>query len=156
MLGKLARWLRILGFDAAYERRISDEKLIALARAEGRILLTRDTRLVRRRSLPAHLLVESERAPAQLRQTLEAMGLSVDTGALLSRCLVCNVATEEISREEARPEVPPYVFRTQRRFSRCPGCRRIYWRATHVDDILRRLGVSPAADEPSLPDIEAR
>lgn len=142
MLGKLARWLRILGFDAAYETRIADEELIARARAEGRVLLTRDTRLVRRRELPPHLLIESERAPAQLRQVLSAFGLEVNPRTLLSRCLVCNEATGEISREEARGEVPPYVFRTQRRFARCPACLRIYWRATHVEDILERLGLA--------------
>jgi uncharacterized protein with PIN domain len=147
MLGKLARWLRILGYDAAYERRISDDALIARARAEDRVLLTRDTRLVARRGLPPHLLVASERPADQLRQTLRAFRLKVDSGRLLSRCLLCNTDTVEVPREEARGEVPPYVFRTQRRFARCPSCRRIYWRATHVAGILDRL-VEAAGEEP--------
>ena len=144
MLGKLARWLRILGFDAAYDRRISDDDLIARARAEGRTLLTRDTRLVRRRDLPPHLLIQSESAPAQLRQVLDDLRLEPNPRRLLSRCLICNEPTSEISREEARGEVPPYVFSTQRRFARCPACLRIYWRATHVEDMLERLGLAPS------------
>jgi uncharacterized protein with PIN domain len=140
MLGKLARWLRILGYDAAFDTKIRDEDLIARARAEGRILLTRDTRLVLRRGMPDFLLLESQDPPEQIRQVLREFDLQVNAGEFLSRCLLCNEATVEIPREEARSEVPPYVHRTQERFARCPRCRRIYWRATHVADILERLG----------------
>jgi uncharacterized protein len=139
MLGKLARGLRILGFDAAYDRRIADDALIARARAEERILLTRDTRLVRRRGLPPHLFVTSEVPADQIRQTLRVFALTVDPATLLSRCLLCNVDTDAIPREEAHREVPPYVYRTQRKFARCPRCRRIYWRATHVAGMLDRI-----------------
>lgn len=136
MLGKLARGLRALGYDAAYERRISDGDLIERARAEGRILLTRDTRLVKRRALPPHLLVSSEHPPAQIRQTIEAFKLKVDPGVFLTRCLLCNAATETVPRDEAKDQVPAYVFATQRRFARCPECLRVYWRATHVSGML--------------------
>lgn len=139
MLGKLARWLRILGYDAAYDRTISDGDLVARARAEDRILLTRDTRLVLRRKMPRFLLVESQDPPEQIRQTMDAFGLKADREDFLSRCIVCNIPTAEIPRDEARPEVPPYVFETQERFARCPSCRRIYWRATHVADIVGRI-----------------
>lgn len=152
MLGKLARWLRIVGYDAAYENRISDEDLIARARREGRVLLTRDTRLVKRRALPPNILIGSEVAEIQLRQVLEELDLRVRTDGLLSRCIVCNREAVPISRREAHGEVPPYVHRTQRRFSRCPDCRRIYWRATHVEDMLERLGLDVAAMNGNEPD----
>jgi len=147
MLGKLARWLRILGYDAAYENAISDDDLIERALAEDRVLLTRDTRLVKRKRLPKVLLVESQDPAEQVRQTLEAFGLRVETGGFLTRCLLCNEPTREISREEARPEVPPYVHETQERFARCPACNRIYWRATHVADIVARLGAIDQEEE---------
>jgi uncharacterized protein len=151
MLGKLARGLRALGFDAAYERRIEDGELIERARADGRILLTRDTRLVKRRGLPPHLLVLSAEPAAQIRQTIEVFDLEVDPGVFLSRCLLCNVATAPIPREEAKEEVPPYVHRTQSRFARCPQCRRIYWRATHVPGILDVLNGLAAASRKETP-----
>lgn len=140
MLGKLARWLRILGFDAAYERAIADAELVERAIAEERILLTKDTRLVKRRRMPRFLLVESQDPSEQLRQTVETFDLRVDTAGFLRRCILCNEPTREIPREEARPGVPPYVYETQEKFARCPICRRIYWRATHVADIVARLG----------------
>lgn len=140
MLGKLARWLRILGYDAAYEHAIEDADLVRRALREDRILLTRDTRLVLRKRLPRYILIESQEPAGQLRQTLAELDLSVDTGPMLSRCIVCNAATEPIPKESARGEVPPYVHATQDRFARCPLCRRIYWRATHVADIVARLG----------------
>src|SRR6266850_3433737 len=136
MLGKLARGLRVLGYDAAYEHRISDVDLIRKARGDGRILLTRDTRLVQRRALPPHLLISSERPAAQIRQTIEAFDLKIDQGRLLTRCLLCNAGTEAIARDLVKGKVPPHVFDTQSRFARCPKCRRIYWRATHVKGIL--------------------
>ena len=152
MLGKLARWLRILGYDAAYERRISDDDLLARARSEGRILLTRDTRLVQRRRMPPHLLVASQEPADQIRQAMEAFHLKVDRSAILSRCLICNEPTAKVSRDEVHDLVPPYVFRTQRRFARCGSCGRIYWRATHVTGILGRLdeaaGEAPPRAEP--------
>jgi hypothetical protein len=136
MLGKLARWLRTLGYDAAYDSRITDESLIERARGEGRVLLTRDTRLLKRRALPPHLRIESEEPAAQLRQVMEAFALEIDPASLLSRCLPCNAVTEEIDRETARGAVPAYVFETQVRFKRCPSCGRVFWRATHVAGIL--------------------
>ena len=136
MLGKLARGLRALGYDAVYEHGISDTDLIRKARGDGRTLLTRDTRLVKRRALPPHLLVSSERPSEQIRQTMEAFDLKIDPASLLTRCLVCNAETIPLPREEAKGKVPRYVLETQSRFARCPECRRIYWRATHVKGIL--------------------
>ena len=124
----------------------------ARARSEERILLTRDTRLVRRRAMPPHLLVSSQRPETQIHQVLESFGLKPRASGILSRCLICNVATERISREESQEEVPPYVFRTQRRFARCPRCRRIYWRATHVSGMLGRLEEVVGGGRRSAPD----
>ena len=144
MLGKLARWLRILGFDTAYDHAIADGDLIRRAREEARILLTRDTRLVLRKGMPRHLLIESQDPAEQVRQVVDAFELQVNRDAFLSRCILCNRGTLAISKEEARPKVPPYVFRTQERFARCPECGRIYWRATHVDEMIRWLeGLGP-------------
>lgn len=144
MLGSLARWLRILGFDAAYDPTVDDAELVEQALAEDRILLTRDRRLVLRRRARRYLLIEDDGVESQLRQVLDALGIDIDPADVWGRCLRCNRPLETAETDWARERVPPFVARTQRRFRRCPGCERIYWRATHVEamaDRLRSMGI---------------
>jgi uncharacterized protein with PIN domain len=128
MLGRLARWLRLLGYDAVYLPQADDHQLVRLARAEDRVLLTRDMELARRRGVRS-VLIESEQVEAQLEQLYRSLDLSAREA--FSRCGECNVPLEALSREEARVRVPPYVFQTQDQFRMCPRCRRVYWRGTH-------------------------
>ncbi len=138
MLGTLAKWLRILGFDAEYAgSEAKDSEIVRRSRAEGRIILTRDRDLALHRKGVNALLIESEDLGAQLLQLKEE--LSIDFGNPGSRCVECNVPLEPISREEARPLVPPYVYQTQTEFRKCPKCGRIYWRATHWEKMQERL-----------------
>lgn len=139
MLGKLARWLRALGFDAAYERAMEDGDLVERARAEGRILLTRDRRLLHRRRLVRGLLVEADEPAAQLRQLRHDLGLRFDPDRWFRRCLDCNLPMRSASADEVRNRVPPYVLATQQVFASCPGCGKVYWAATHVEGMRRRL-----------------
>ncbi len=139
MLGSLARWLRILGFDAAYDSQLDDADLVERAVREKRLILTRDRRLVLRRRARQHLLIGSDRVDEQLRQVLGELGLTVSRARLFGRCLRCNVELAEISAERARRRVPPFVAATQPRYRVCPDCDRIYWRATHVERMLSRL-----------------
>ncbi|MFQ6059421.1 MAG: Mut7-C RNAse domain-containing protein [Anaerolineae bacterium] len=136
MLGRLAKWLRILGYDTAYLSPASDHALVRLARAEGRVLLTRDTGLARRRGLQI-LLIESEQVEEQVRQVLD--DLSLTASGSFSRCPVCNTPLEELDRAAVADRVPPYVLRTQERFSRCPHCDRTYWRGTHWARMRERI-----------------
>jgi len=128
MLGRLARRLRLLGYDTAYERNADDLQLAHRARAEGRVLLTRDRALAARRGLRT-LLIESEGLEQQLQQVRQALGPPGDPA--LSRCSLCNVPLEPIPHERAADRVPPYVLRTQERFWSCPNCGRVYWAGTH-------------------------
>lgn len=136
MLGKLAKWLRLLGYDTAYENDAPDHELARRARAEGRILLTRDRELSARRGLRA-LLIESETLEEQVREVQEALGPPPNSP--LSRCPVCNTALEPISPSELVGRLPPYVLRTQSRFRRCPDCGRVYWPGTHIDSMRRQM-----------------
>lgn len=143
MLGKLARWMRTLGFDVAYERAIDDAVLVRRAVEEGRTILTRDRLLIRRRLARGRsFLVESDHVDAQLRSVVERFGLP--QRGFLTRCLRCNVLLERVGRSEVEAVVPAYVFETCRSFARCPGCGRIYWGATHrermIEEIERMLG----------------
>ncbi len=141
MLGRLARWLRILGYDTQYVKDVPDSEVIRLARAEGRVILTRDRELCRRRGVRA-IWIASTAVGEQVREVVNALGLSA--GTRFRRCVVCNAELEEIPREEARRLVPTYVFRTQKKFGRCPSCGRVYWRGTHwrrMAEQLQELGV---------------
>ena len=140
MLGRLARWLRLLGYDAAYSRE-DDPILLDRCRREGRILLTRDTRLLARRNLPPHLGIGSDHVQEQIRQVVHGFGLTIRP-APERRCSRCNILVEPRSRAEVAGLVPEYVWSHQDAFWACPACRRIYWAGSHrrrMDEMLRDL-----------------
>lgn len=128
MLGRLAKWLRILGYDTAYLADTDDFAVIRLARAEDRLILTRDRELAQRPGVST-LLVESDSLEDQLCQMRDAVGPPPGDG--MPRCPVCNQVLIPASAELVAARVPPYVRKTQRRFSMCGACERIYWRGTH-------------------------
>ena len=141
MLGTLARWLRILGYDAVFDPALADHQLVRLARAENRVLLTRDRELARRRGVRL-LLVASEDLDEQILQVLSDLELAPDRS--FSRCPVCNEALESLDSAIAADLVPAHVARSHREFRRCPACQRVYWRGTHwqqMDQKLARLGL---------------
>jgi uncharacterized protein with PIN domain len=138
MLGRLAKWLRIAGFDVLYSNRYTDDELISLSRTEDRILLSRDTRLLVRRSVRNFIFLESEKIQEQIRQVFRTTQIKSLPG-LLSRCPSCNAVLAELTRDRALNLVPTYVFETQEQFKSCPGCRRIYWAGTHRRAVLRTL-----------------
>lgn len=144
MLGKLARWLRLMGYDTAYENAASDPELARRARAENRILLTRDRELSARRGLHT-LLIQSEVLEEQMQQVQLALGPPPHPP--LSRCAVCNAALKTVSPADVTDRVPPYVLRTQTEFRRCPGCKRIYWPGSHLQGMRDQMSKF-AAKEP--------
>jgi uncharacterized protein with PIN domain len=150
MLGRLAKWLRLLGYDAAYDNSASDLELARRTRAEGRVLLTRDRELSTRRGLRT-LLIQSEKLEEQVQEVQDAFASS--SPAPLSRCAVCNTELEVVSAADAAPHVPPYVLKTQSEFRRCPGCGRIYWPGTHVQEIRRQMEkFSPGMETEAKPE----
>lgn len=136
MLGRLARWLRLLGFDAEYWREGSDEELIAAAAQQGRIIVTRDRALAGRHGLRA-LYVTSETLEEQIEEVRARLGPGA---APFSRCSECNGELVDLDRSSAEGRVPPYVWRTQAVFRECSRCGRIYWKGTHWPALLERVG----------------
>jgi uncharacterized protein with PIN domain len=131
MLGKLARRLRWLGYDAEYRNDLSDGELMALALREGRVLITRDRGLANRRAWREdgrRLYLAETELEAQVRAIMAALGPPPGPG----RCIVCNGDLDPLSPAEAAPLVPPYVAQTQTEFVRCRRCRRVYWPGTHL------------------------
>ena len=140
-VGRLARWLRALGYDASYHARIDDAELVREAASEGRVLLTRDRDLTRRRVIQTGLvravLIRDDDVRSQLRQVFGELGLELK-GAL-TRCIVCNAELEARVPAVVAERVPPFVRRTQSRYSECPTCGRIYWAGTHWQRIREVL-----------------
>lgn len=139
MLGKLARWLRAMGYDTLYFRVAEDRHLLQLASLEARTLLTRDARLARLAGAGGLLIRATDLEP-QIAEVMERLALAPRGEDLLSRCLVCNGALEDRPKDSVRGLVPEYVFSIQDRFVGCPECNRIYWQGSHADRILARLG----------------
>lgn len=137
MLGRLAKWLRALGYDTVYSPNLDDPDLVRISQAEGRLLLTRDTGIAKRKGVDC-LLIGSDQLDEQLGQVVRHCGLQLD-GELAPRCLRCNEVLDEVQREVARDLVPPYVWQTQSQFRRCPACSRLYWRGTHWTKMKERI-----------------
>jgi len=136
MLGRLARWLRILGYDTVYASDTDDTELLRIARAQDRILLTADHGLARRRGARI-LLIEAQDLEGQLRQVRTALG--PPPGDELSRCVVCNGRLVQVDKSMLADRLPPYVLTTQKEFRRCPDCGRIFWSGTHVEKMRALL-----------------
>ena len=138
MLGKLARWLRILGFDTVFDCSLSDAQLLHLARSQGRALLTRDRELASK----GGYLVRSGDWEQALKEVLDAFHLK-DKIKPFTRCPVCNSPLKEIGAKEAKLLVPPIAFARATKFALCPGCGRVYWDGTHLkrmELIINKLG----------------
>ena len=137
MLGRLTKWLRVIGQDVIYGPHLSGYGLIRAARCENRLILTRD-RGLKNKQPPEFIFIESDHYADQLLQVIDACGLK-PLNRLFTRCLICNTPLQPRSKDEVEKKVPPYVFSTQEQFVWCPECRRVYWPATHHRMILERL-----------------
>lgn len=129
-LGKLARLLRMTGFDASYSNTIADEDLALLGRKEKRIILSRDRGLLKRRAVTHGYLVRSTAPRQQLGEVLRRFDLA---GCLrmFTRCMECNLPLARVDKTAIAALLPPVVASTYSEFSRCPGCARVFWRGTH-------------------------
>ena len=140
MLGKLARWLVLLGYDARYAhvKGETDLELLEQAHREGRVFLTRDTKIPAVAGLRM-VVVRGQRFEDQLLQVQKELGLKPDRRKLFSRCTYCNEPLTPLSRDEALPLVPPLVRELKTPFFRCPSCKRMYWSGTHTERTIKRL-----------------
>lgn len=141
-VGKLVGWLRMMGFDSAFFTGEDDSAMVRQALAEGRILLTRDTEIVKRRLVSngqlKALLFQSEDPEQQMRQLLAKFDL-IRQARPFTLCLEDNQLLVEKRPEEVRDRVPHYVFQTQEQYMECPSCHRVYWRGTHWKAMQRKL-----------------
>lgn len=140
MLGKLASWLRLAGFDAGYRRDVEDDDLLDEAVGDGRVLLTRDRELAGRTpDPPGAVEVRALDPHEQLAEVVEALDLAVREDRVLSRCSECNGLLDAAEAQEVADEVPGDVVSEYETFWRCPDCGRIYWPGSHVEAIREVL-----------------
>ena len=135
MLGSLARWLRLMGYDTAYPEPGPDRDLIDRARKEGRILLTRDKELAAR--VTGAVQVRSDELEVQIREVAGVLGLRLADP--LSRCSLCNEVLVPALPEDVKGLVPEAVRSRHQEFWRCPSCKRVYWQGSHWDKMVERL-----------------
>ena len=138
MLGRLARWLRLAGFDVSYTPELPDLALAGQARAEQRWLLTCDRRLAAVAG-PRALLLRAQTTGEQVAELRNRLPLTVQPDLFLTRCSCCNTPLELVPGETVRDRVPPYVAIHAGRFMACRGCGKVYWPGTHVGRIARTL-----------------
>jgi hypothetical protein len=139
MLGKLAKELRMLGYDTIYYRGENAYPLIKLAREEGRVILTRNAKLIPKRPEDHIIRVIQDQPPLQVKELIQKKVISLNEENLFSRCLLCNILLNKISREEVEGKVPDFIFYQQREFSQCPQCLRIYWKGSHQDHMQKKV-----------------
>ncbi|MCP4581212.1 MAG: hypothetical protein GY839_06310 [candidate division Zixibacteria bacterium] len=146
-LGKLAKYLRMLGLDTFFRIDISDAKLLGIMLKQNRIVLTRDNQLIKRIEPERYLLIESDSPEEQLKAVVKRFDLDVSLNIddldrsrmLFSRCLECNDVCDDVDKDEIIDEVFPYIIKTQDSFKRCPSCRRIFWQGSHYKDMVKKL-----------------
>ena len=138
MLGRLARMLRLLGYDTEYSPEITTAQLGEIAERTDRIVLTRGQAERRFPGLRNVFSVQSDSAPEQLREVVEHFGLDTRQG-LWTRCTICNGLIETVEKAAVADLVPPKVFEVYEEFYRCVDCAHIYWRGSHIERTLRNL-----------------
>jgi uncharacterized protein with PIN domain len=138
-LGKLARWLRLLGFDTVFENEIEGNRFLKRIRP-GTILLTR-TRKVKEAlgASQRFVFIESNDTREQLRQVVDELGIEMQDTRPFSRCLKCNVVIEEIDKDQICGQVPDYIWENNTIFQYCPECNKIYWPVSHTERSLERI-----------------
>jgi len=139
MLGRLAKELRMLGYDTVFYRGDNAYQMIKLAREEDRVILTRNTKLIPKRSEDRLVRIMEDKTPLQLKELIQKKVISLYEENLFSRCLLCNILLDKIPREEAKGKVPDFIFYQQKEFSRCPRCLRIYWRGSHQENMQKKV-----------------
>ena len=141
MLGKLTRWLRMLGHDVEYSRSLDDEALINKAKTANRILLTRDLRLYQQAVTKgtSAFLVEGDTGARKLARLSKRFNFKLEIDMKASRCPKCNALIKSVSKEEVTDRIPKATASYYNEFWKCLGCEQIYWRGAHWERINRTL-----------------
>ena len=142
MLGKLAKYLLILGFDTVYFSENDAAAFIKKAGQEGRVILSRNTKLKNSSVYPDFLFITDDQPSDQLRQVVYYFGIHCEGDRLFTRCIHCNQRLLAVHPEEIKNKIPPYILSIHPNFFLCPQCKKVYWSGTHLkkmEEILRKI-----------------
>jgi uncharacterized protein with PIN domain len=141
-VGKLARWLRLIGYDTVLLRQEDDAQMIKTALGENRVILTKDAQFMKRRLVTNGTLktvhIEQDDPELQVQEVVETLSLDYDFKPF-SRCLECNRALVARDKEGVKDLIPARVFESQTQYTQCPACHRIYWPGTHWQAMGKKL-----------------
>jgi len=140
MLGTLAKWLRIYGFDTFYATdEMEDDELIEIAKNEDRLLITRDKELAqisRRENIKVIEIADID-IDNQLKQVLN--DFKIDKNKILTRCLICNSLLDNIEKKKVKSKIPEGAFQLNEKFWICKKCDKIYWKGSHYENMLEKI-----------------
>ena len=148
MLGRLARWLRILGYDTIYDSQFTDDELFFRAHQEKRILLTRDSDLAQRMNSQFCFFITGQSVREQVRQVVTHFQLNTEA-YLFTRCTLCNEVIKPISKNLVEDRVPEFVYHSSKEFYYCERCDKIYWAGSHIKqvrELLAKLSLEQSYD----------
>jgi uncharacterized protein with PIN domain len=141
-VGKLVKWLRMLGYDTEFFTGEDDWRMVINAHREDRIILTRDTGIMKLGIVDSGrvnaILIASDEPEEQIRQVIKSLDLDL-SGGLFTRCMECNTPLERRTVDEVKDRIPPYVYKTRDEYMGCPACNRIYWKGTHWQAMIEKL-----------------
>jgi len=141
-VGKLARWLRLIGYDTLLFRQKNDSQMIKIALSEARVILTKDAQFMKRRLVTngklKAILIRQDDPKLQMQQVVKMLNLNYHFKPF-SLCLECNQALIARGKEEVQNRIPAHVLVTQTQYTECPACHRIYWQGTHWQAMVKKL-----------------
>jgi uncharacterized protein with PIN domain len=138
-LGKLAKYLRVLGFDTRFDEIIDNNSLLRIAASGERYLLTRDHKLLSKSIPHGILLLENDEPLNQLSTVIQKLDLRIDPELLFNRCSRCNELCHVVDKQTISGKVFPFILKTQDIIKQCPSCKRFYWRGSHYKALLKKL-----------------
>jgi len=142
MLGSLAKWLRILGYDTYYRKQIKPINLVSIAQSQDRIIITKNRWFLKSKFSVKIIFLKSNSLDDMLREVHSFIPLETDR--IFTRCIECNEKTIPVRKEDIKDLVPIYVYEHNEEFSRCKGCGKIYWKGTHFEramNFIETLGL---------------
>ena len=138
-LGKLAKWLRILGYNTVFYTQNANREFLRKAEKEERIVLTRKKDVAERQFSGCLVVVNSDHVKDQLHEVMDKLSFLPDADRMFTICVKCNKALMEVDRQEISGMVPDYVFTSNYEFHVCPCCKGVFWPGTHRDNVLNYL-----------------